>query len=51
MNVVLSRQAEEDFLALPSQIRKKVIKKLAFLEKDLRYPSLRAKKLVGESDR
>lgn len=51
MKVIVSKQAEKDFQSLPTSIKKKVIKQLRFLAQDLRYPSLRAKKLSGGQDR
>ncbi len=51
MNVILSKQAEQDFVSLPHPIKKEVIKQLRFLAIDLRHPSLRARKLSSENDR
>lgn len=51
MNVILSKQAEQDFVSLPTPLKKKAIKQLRFLAVDLRHPSLRARKLSGTKDR
>lgn len=44
MRVALARQASLSVADAPPQIRKAFYKQLAFLERDLHHPSLRAKK-------
>jgi len=44
MRIVLSRKASLSAADAPARIRKAFYKQLAFLERDLHHPSLRAKK-------
>lgn len=50
MNVIFSKKADEVYLKLPQTIRKKIRKQIKLLKQDIHYPSLRVKKLKGESD-
>jgi len=48
MKLLFTRRAHNDYDALPPNIQKLADKQLAFLVKDLRYPSLKAKKYDEE---
>lgn len=50
MRIVLARQASLSAAEAPAPIRKAFYKQLAFLERDLHHPSLRAKKYDEERD-
>lgn len=47
MKAILSKNAEKAYLKLSPPLRKKLDKQLAFLEKDIKHPSLRIKKMQG----
>ena len=50
MEISRSDKFKKDYQKLPKNIQKRVEKQLFFLLKDLRYPSLRVKKLRGTTD-
>jgi mRNA-degrading endonuclease RelE of RelBE toxin-antitoxin system len=50
MLVRLSRQADRQYSDLPSRLRKQVDKQLDFLSRNLRHPSIQAKKYGGADD-
>lgn len=50
MNSVFSKQAQRDFKNLPANIKKRAEKQLKLLEKEIRHPSIRAKKYDESRD-
>ena len=51
MRFYFSRKAEADYDALPQRIRKAFDKQIVYLLRDVRYPSLHAKKYDERLDR
>jgi len=51
MKVVLSDSVLDSLAEAPPAIRKALFKQIAFLERDLHHPSLRAKKYDESKDR
>lgn len=49
MKAILTKKAEKCFKNLPDKIKKKTIKQIGFLQKDLFYPSLKTKRMQGLS--
>lgn len=50
MKVLFTKKALDDYNALPSEFQALTDKQLEFLLKDIRYPSLRAKKYDERQD-
>ena len=51
MNILLSQRAIEALAGAPLAVQKAFIKQLKFLSRDLRHPSLHAKKFDESQDR
>lgn len=49
MKLLLSTHFKKDYQGLPSSVRKKAEKQLKLLERDSFYPSLKVKKIKGQS--
>jgi len=50
MNIFLSQSAVEQLAAAPLPVQKAFLKQINFLVRDLKHPSLRAKKYHGSRD-